>query len=359
VVEELGNALELNPPEWLTARTDRLDWGKLLERTDELTVNLKRLADPEAPGARSYVRTAKLKGKAVTLEAVRIDVAPVLRKLLWNNFRAVVATSATLTAKDGFASFRRRVGANAHGHDSAADNDGAIRLLEVPSPFDYRRNGLLFLPPDAADHNPREAYGNREATEALCDWWADWMFQLVDASDGGAFLLFPSRANMKAVYQRLESDLKDFPLLIQEEESHPGRLLTEFKKSERSVLFGVRSCWQGLDVPGPALRLVVINRLPMPALDILFKARQQVVKARGGNDFTELSLYEATTLTKQGFGRLHRRTTDQGVVALLDSRHQTMPYGREMLDLLPPARRTASLEEVQRYFAGMREELMR
>jgi ATP-dependent DNA helicase DinG len=351
VVEELGDALELGPEAWITQRTERLDWVKLLERTDELTVNLKRLA------ARSFVRTAKLKGKAVTLEAVRIDVAPVLRKLLWNNFRAVVATSATLTAKDGFASFRRRVGANLHGADFAADNDGAIRLLEVPSPFDYRRNGLLFLPPDAADHNPRDTYGNREAIEHLRDWWADWMFRLVDASDGGAFLLFTSRVDMKAVFQRLERDLADFPLFIQEDDAHPGRLVAAFKKSQHSILFGVKSCWQGLDVPGPALRLVVINRLPMPAMDPLFKARQALVKARGGNDFVELSLYEATTLTKQGFGRLHRRTTDQGVVALLDSRHQTMPYGREMLDLLPPARRTQSFKEVRRYFAAMREDV--
>jgi ATP-dependent DNA helicase DinG len=109
-------------------------------------------------------------------------------------------------------------------------------------------------------------------------------------------------------------------------------------------------------VPGPALRLVVINRMPMPALDPLSKACQALVKARGGNDFVELSLYEATTLTKQGFGRLHRRTTDQGVVALLDGRHQTMPYGQEMLDLLPPSRRTSSFQDVQRYFEAMRGE---
>lgn len=155
-VMDLGNYLESGPPSWITARAERLDWVKLLERTDDLIRDLKRLADPEEKGAKSYVRTAKLKGKAVTLEATRIDVAPVLRKLLWEPFRAVVATSATLTAKDGFASFRRRVGANEHGRDFARDGDGAIRLVEVPSPFDYRRNGLLFLPPDAAQHDPRE-----------------------------------------------------------------------------------------------------------------------------------------------------------------------------------------------------------
>lgn len=163
---------------------------------------------------------------------------------------------------------------------------------------------------------------------------------------------------MKAVYQRLERDFADFPVFVQEDDAHPGRLLAEFKKSPHSVLFGVRSCWQGLDVPGLGLRLVVINRTPFPAQDPLFNARKEVVKARDGNDFVELSLYEATTLTKQGFGRLHRRTTDQGVVALLDACHQTKQYGQEMLDLLPPARRTSSFEEVQRYFSAIRPEVV-
>src|SRR5207302_10810292 len=122
--------------------------------------------------------------------------------------------------------------------------------------------------------------------------------QLVNTLDSGAFLQYTTRADMKAVYQRLAPDLRDFPLFNQEDDAHPGRLVKAFKESQNSVLFGVRSCWQGLDVPGPALRLVVINRMPMPALDPLFKARQQLVKARGGNDFVELSLYEATTLTK-------------------------------------------------------------
>jgi ATP-dependent DNA helicase DinG len=184
------------------------------------------------------------------------------------------------------------------------------------------------------------------------------IFRLVMASDGGAFALFTAKTDLRACYERLKRELADFPLLIQTEDSHPSRLIKEFKESQRSVLFGVKSCWQGLDVPGPGLRLVIMNRLSFPAKDKFFEARQQLVQARRGNDFAELSLYEATIMAKQGFGRLHRRTTDQGVVALLDGRHQTMPYGREMLDLLPPARRTQSFKEVQRYFAAMREEVV-
>ncbi|RYZ62525.1 MAG: ATP-dependent DNA helicase, partial [Proteobacteria bacterium] len=138
-----------------------------------------------------------------------------------------------------------------------------------------------------------------------------------------------------------------FPLLVQGRRPK-AQMLEEFRRGGNGVLIGTKSFWEGVDVPGMALRLVIIDRLPFPVpTDPLWSARKERVEAEGGNAFTELHLPHAMLTLKQGFGRLLRREDDVGIVAVLDKRLVTRGYGKKLLAGLPPASRTASLAEVE------------
>lgn len=268
----------------------------------------------------NYVYWIERTGKTaqnISLNAAPIDVAPVLRRMLFRENCASVMTSATLAVgRPDLAYFRQRIGAD------------EAEPLQLGSPFDFQKQMKLFVVrrmPDPRD----DAYG-----AAL----AEWVARFVEDTEGRAFVLFTSYRSM----QQLADEMEDFfasrkmNLLVQGKGAPRSQLLEQFKNTPRSVLFGTDSFWMGVDVPGDALSNVIITRLPFAVPDHpLIEAKLELIQARGGDAFTEYSLPEAILKFRQGVGRLIRNKTDRGIVVILDNRIVTKAYGRAFLKALP------------------------
>jgi len=269
-----------------------------------------------------------------TLRAAPVEVGTRLRTRLFESGRTVVMTSATLTAAGSFTHIRHRLGLTA-----AAE-------AALGSPFDYRRQALLYLP----DRMPDPGSAPHDYADAVAAQCA----ALIEASDGGALVLFTSYALLQRVHEALRPEAlrAGRPLHRHTPNGTATALLEEFRAGRRGILLGAMTFWQGVDVPGEALRLVIITRLPFDIPDHpVAEARNEAIRARGGDPFAEDSLPEAILTFRQGFGRLIRAHDDRGVVAVLDPRLHTRGYGAAFLESLPPCPRTASVEEVRSFLA--------
>jgi ATP-dependent DNA helicase DinG len=207
--------------------------------------------------------------------------------------------------------------------------------LIVPSHFDFTRQAILYVPRNIPE--PREAgWVNHAARE---------LKSILDASDGRAFILFTSYAQMLQVYESLKYEVR-FPLMMQGEKSKAG-LLESFRNTPYAVLFATSSFWQGVDVQGEQLSCVVIDKLPFSVpSDPVVAARIAQINEAGGNPFYQYQIPTATILLKQGMGRLIRSKTDRGILVLLDKRVLTKGYGKTFLQSLPPAPLTHDLAKV-------------
>jgi ATP-dependent DNA helicase DinG len=308
--------------------------SSLKARASAIRSDLALLVDGAQKHDRRHVFWAELRGRTVMLHASPIDVADIVREKLLAQVDAAVFTSATLTAGGSFEFVRARLGL-----------DAALEA-RLPSPFDYARQALLYLPRDLPE----------PADEAFAAAAAERMRELVEITDGRAFLLFTSHRQLQRVHNLLRHDLKQ-PVLVQGE--RPKHLLVEeFKRRVGAVLFATASFWEGVDVIGEALSLVVIDKLPFaPPDDPLTAARAQRLEEEGRDPFGAYHLPRAALALAQGFGRLIRHRDDRGVVALLDRRASTKSYGRRVLAGLPrECPRTDALDDVRRFWkqAGAR-----
>jgi ATP-dependent DNA helicase DinG len=262
-----------------------------------------------------------------------VEVGDFLREHFWQQAESVVCTSATLTVRRTFDHLARRTG---------APLQKAICQV-IDSPFDYATQALLYTPPGLYP-----AYDEEEAP--YLRQLAAEVERLVHASRGRAFVLCTSTRRVGQLYDMLHPRL---PYTCYQQGMAPRhQLLEQFRTHpEGAVLFATRSFWAGVDIPGQALSLVIIDKLPFaPYLDPVVSHRSKRIQRAGGKPFPDYLLPEAVLALKQGVGRLIRRETDRGVMAILDSRLLTQRYGSQIIASLPRARRTARFEDVVAFF---------
>lgn len=275
---------------------------------------------------RNYVYWYERRGKGVFLAATPIDVSQILRTQLFEKFESITLTSATLTVAGRFEYIRQRLGLD-HAKEDA-----------LPPEFDWANQALLYLPRSLPD--VRNPSFSQDA--------ADEIVKLLELSQGRAFCLFTSYSQMNDLFQRVSCRVS-FPLLLQGTAPR-STLLEKFKNTPGAVLFATASFWQGVDVPGEQLSCVIVDRLPFAVpSDPIVAARVRTLQDDGRNAFAEFQVPQAVLALKQGFGRLIRTKTDRGVLALLDSRIQRMPYGKIFLESLPAYATTQDLREVARF----------
>ena len=274
-----------------------------------------------------FVYWMERRPRGVSLNATPVEVGPILDERLFGADITTVLASATLSIEGRFEYIRSRLGLR-----SCSES-------VIPGHFDFRRQAVLYVPRRMPQPS-HPAFTARAATE---------IEGLLDITHGRAFVLFTSYKQMKAVHPLVSRSLM-YPCLMQGTEPN-AQLLERFLETEHCVLFATASFWQGVDVPGRRLSCVIIDKLPFAVpTDPVVQARLRRIHAQGGNPFAEFQLPVAALSLKQGFGRLIRSTSDRGVLALLDTRVRTKPYGRVFLNSLPDFEVTDDLGAVRAFF---------
>jgi len=278
---------------------------------------------------KTFVFWYERRGRGLFLQATPIDVSQILRERLFERYDTLVLTSATLAVGGRFDYLKQRLGLR-----------GCAEKVLEPH-FDYRQQALLYV----SDHLPDIR------TPAFAAEAADEIVRLVEASRGRAFVLFTSYSQMQEIFRRVAPRVT-FPLFLQGTAPRTA-LLDKFRETPNAVLFATASFWQGVDVQGPQLSCVIIDRLPFAVpTDPVVKARIQALTDDGHNAFADYQVPEAIISLKQGFGRLIRARSDRGVLAILDNRILRKQYGRLFLESLPPYRVTSDWMETRRFLEG-------
>jgi ATP-dependent DNA helicase DinG len=335
------------------------------KRASLLREDAARIVDPAA----NQVKWAEARGSRVSVGASPVDLGRLFREEVFERIGACVLTSATLTvgkstrapksgaappggaalhgdmeagAKEalasgggGFGFFRSRMGLN-------EEVTVPVDELSVPSPFDFPSAAILYTPrdlPEASD-------------PSFVPYAAERIAELVGITGGGAFVLCTSIRGMQALALDLQGRLKAPPLV--QGAAPKTALLSRFRAHKNAVLVATMSFWEGVDVPGEALRLVILEKVPFAVpTDPIVAARCAAIEREGGNPFVLYSVPQAAITLKQGFGRLIRTRSDRGVVAILDKRVKTRGYGRVLLASLPPAGRTERIEDVRSFWESV------
>ncbi|MGH7530594.1 MAG: ATP-dependent DNA helicase, partial [Gemmatimonadales bacterium] len=295
-----------------------------------------------APSVRWLERRGR-KAPNVTLASVPLDLAPVLKDALFDRVETVVLTSATLAAGGDFTFLEERLG--------LALPPSRVRAREIlPSPFDFASQCVFGIPTDIPE--PRTDEPGHGAAVARV------LLELAHASDGGIFALFTSHAALRRTADALRGSLPHsrWPLLVQGE-GQRDQLLRRFREAGSAILLGTDSFWEGVDVPGRALRVLILAKLPFKVpSEPLTAARLERLTEAGVDGFTHYLVPLAALKLKQGFGRLIRTKSDVGAVVLLDRRAVTRRYGAMILEGLPPAARAIGgwpevRQELEEFFA--------
>jgi ATP-dependent DNA helicase DinG len=298
------------------------------ERCEDAAARLTSILDADDGDG---LRWLKFSARNFGVHLTPFDTGAALAERIADQQGVWIFTSATLAVGDDFSHFLGRIGLD------------AALTCALPSPFDYRRNARLYVPEGLP------APGAGEHTAALMD--AAW--PLIEAAGGGAFLLFTSYRALNAAEQWIGLRRPPGPVLVQGHGSR-SQLLEQFRAAGSAILLGTGSFWQGVDVRGPALRVVVIDKLPFAApSDPLVQARVAAIRRDGGDPFTAFQLPQAVLALKQGVGRLVRDFDDRGLVVLGDPRLRTRGYGRVFLDSLPPMPLLDGADEALEFAAGL------
>ena len=328
-LEALGEHLELRAG----GREERVNLAQRVESTREI---LSLFSDRPARG---HIFWAEHSRSSLALHASPVEVAPLLQQTLLGETWPITFTSATLATTDPTARERGRSALGYfQGRVGLDQCDEEVEELVLPSPFDFERQVLLYLPRDLP--HPRHADFIFRAAERIS--------QLIDITGGRALVLFTSYRNLQSARTLLRAALS-YPILCQGEQPR-SLLLERFRRNVTSVLLATASFWEGVDVVGESLSLVIIDKLPFAVpTDPLIAARMALIEERGENAFSRYQLPQAALSLKQGFGRLIRHRGDQGIVSVLDRRLWERSYGKELLATLPPCPRTSDLLRVRAF----------
>jgi DNA polymerase-3 subunit epsilon/ATP-dependent DNA helicase DinG len=288
------------------------DISNLARRLTEAETNITGMISKPNPGMVYWIEVQP-NGNKLSLNAAPLSVASLVEKYLWHEKRSVILTSATLTAHGEFQYLRNTLGAD------EADE------MQLGSPYDYESAALLYIANDIPEPNVNGYQQQLDRT----------IVNTARATAGRMLVLFTSYAALKKTALNITGPLarEDIYVYEQGDGASPNALLESFKATDRAVLLGTRSFWEGVDVPGASLSIVVLTKLPFDVpTDPLIAARSEMYE----DSFQEYYLPEAILKFRQGFGRLIRTASDRGIVAILDRRVLTKQYGRLFLESLPP-----------------------
>jgi len=323
----------------------------LLRQAAEAVSTVRALSVPEPEAAIRICELAPSTGasrsesgseRSSAIGSLRLTYRPLevqarLQADVFDVWPRVVCTSATLGVGTDLAWFQRSIGAWTTRQKTA--------LVRIASPFDFRNHVLIYTPPGLipAYQGPGE--------ERYLQRLADEVRRLVLCSRGRAFVLCTSRRRADQLYEAVAPQLP-FLCLSQDGKTSRRELLERFQADGSAVLFATRSFWEGVDVPGEALSMVILDKIPfLPQDDPVLKRQEKLIFDRKGNPFEELQLSHAILSLRQGAGRLVRTENDRGVIALLDSRILEKSYGQKILAALPDGRPTRRFEDVEAFFS--------
>lgn len=302
-----------------------------LERCKHLHSVMERIACDEDSNNVRWYETTRL---GFRLSQTPLDIADAFQKQMWRHAQSWIFTSATLAVADDFSHFCNQLGL-----------DDKTRTEKWDSPFDYQKQALWYVPKGLVE--PRhEEFVNRVVEAAL---------PVIKASGGKAFMLFTSYRALNRAAAIIEEQALDYPLFIQGS-APKNELLDKFREAGNAVLLATGSFWEGVDVQGDALSVVVIDKLPFAAPgDPLMQARLDALKSRGVNPFMAYQVPQAVIALKQGAGRLIRGVEDTGVLMICDLRLLTKPYGKTFINAMPPFARTRDLDDVKQFFENRKD----
>lgn len=294
-----------------------------VERAAALSECFELILQPDHP---EFVRWAEPTGRGGSLHATPIQVAEGFQRMLATYPGAWVFTSATLAAGEDFSHFSGQLGLQ------------DAQTLRVDSPFDFETQARLYLPKGMPEPND----------PAYADAVADAAQPIIEASGGGVFILCTSHRALRQIAERLSRRIR-LPMFVQGQDSRVA-LLRSFTEHGNAVLIGTSSFWEGVDVKGRALRVVIIDRLPFAALgDPVFEARLDAIRRSGGNPFNDHQVPQAIMTLRQGVGRLIRDVGDTGLLMICDPRLRSKSYGRRILASLPRMALMQELDDVQHW----------
>ena len=330
MIEEVCRLMEGLRPIILPNELDNEDlvrlniFRSLFDDVRGMAAVIEGFLDHEAHPDQVFWYSYESDGSDVVMHASPLSVGPLLRHMIFDKLESVVCTSATLKTGKDFSFFLKQTGLD--------DKDDLVTGF-YPSPFDYASKALLLYPicQEAVDFNTKKK-------DEYADYLASLIPPLVESSGGGALVLFTSREMLEKVWSRTK-DLVKLPMLKQGRGVNTGELVKTFRSSGDAVLYGLQSFWEGVDIQGDALRLLIITQLPFQNIsDCVMKARKRAIARQTGNEwasFREIDLPLMLMRLKQGLGRLIRSQDDRGVALIADGR-MGRRYAQTVLSCIPP-----------------------